>query len=221
MHEEVIPVLYSFRRCPYAMRARMAIAAADCEIEHREILLSDRPEHLRAISATATVPCLEIRPGKVLVESLQIMSWALEQHDPLNWLPAQDQVKVADELIASNDGEFKYNLDRFKYPTRYDDADPLTARTNAERFVISLDEQLGRHTQLLGDKVSMADVAIFPFVRQFSRADEGWFASTPYEAVRRWLAWWETAPIFGRIMAKIPVWQPSDPVLRFTTAFPS
>lgn len=198
----------------------MAIGAAGCEVEHREILLSDRPEHLRAISAKSTVPCLEIGPGEVLVESLPIMSWALDQHDPLGWLPVQDQVTVIDGLIATNDGEFKHNLNRFKYPARYDNPDPLLARSNAERFVARLNERLRQHRHLVGDDVSIADVAILPFVRQFSRTDEGWFSATPYEAVRRWLAWWETAPPFLRVMAKIPVWQPGNPALRFTTAFP-
>ena len=202
------------------MRARMAIIASGCEVEHREVVLSDRPDHLREISAAATVPCLEIEPGHVLAESLQIMSWALNQRDPFGWLPEASLLKTSDELIAWNDGEFKHNLDRFKYPVRYEGADPDAARASAEEFVARLEQLLREHSHLLRDEASMADVAVFPFVRQFSRVDEGWFTSTRYEAVRQWLARWEAAPLFARIMAKVPAWRAGDPVLPFTTAFP-
>lgn len=214
------PILYSFRRCPYAMRARMAIGVAGLEVEHREILLGDRPEELRQVSELATVPCLQLATGEVLPESLEIMSWTLAQSDPAKWLPGADESQAVDTLIARNDGEFKHHLDRFKYATRYEDADPLRSRTEAERILADLDTRLREHQQLLGDRVSIADVAIFPFVRQFSRADPDWFATTPYQALRRWLDWWEASSWYRRIMAKIPVWQAGDPVLRFTAAFP-
>jgi len=202
------------------MRARVAIGVSGREVEHREILLSDRPDHLREISATATVPCLEIEPGHVLAESLQIMSWALDQSDPLGWLPDRHQQAAVDELIACNDGEFKDNLDRFKYPDRYTDADPDAARAGAELFVARLDQLLRGHPHLLGDEISTADVALFPFVRQFSRVDEGWFSSTPYAAVRSWLGRWESSPPFARIMVKVPTWRPGDPAVLFSAAYP-
>ena len=216
----VRPVLYSFRRCPYAMRARMAIGVAGCEVEHREILLKDRPAHLREISAAATVPCLQIEPGRVLTQSMEIMSWAVEQNDPLRWAPSGHLRAITEELVDCNDGEFKFNLDRFKYPDRYDSPDPDAARTRSEAFVARLDGMLREHAQLLGEEVSIADVALFPFIRQFSRVDEAWFASTSYDAVRRWLEWWESSPIFTRIMRKIPVWHPGDPALPFSSAYP-
>ena len=202
------------------MRARMAIGVAGCEVEHREILLSDRPAELHAISSQATVPCLQITSNEVLTESMQIMRWALNQADPASWLPNEEQVATVEDLIATNDGEFKHNLDRFKYSTRYEDADPLLARSKAEQFLTHLESRLTKHQQLLSNETSIADVAIFPFVRQFSRTDREWFATAPYEALRRWVSWWESNPPFRRVMTKIPTWKTGDATVNFKAAFP-
>ncbi len=211
-------LLYSFRRCPYAMRARMAIAAAGLDPEYREVDLSDRPAHLRSISHKATVPVVQLADGTVIDESLDVMRWALGQNDHDGWLPRNQEVAETDALIATNDGEFKHDLDRFKYDDRYEDSDPIKARDRAECFVAELDARLRCHRFLLGDSVAFADVAIFPFLRQFARTDPDWFGSTPHAAVRCWLAGWETNPRYRAIMTKLTPWRPGNSPIGFAAA---
>lgn len=212
-------LLYSFRRCPYAMRARMALAVAGLDPEHREIDLKDRPAHLRELSPKATVPVLQLEDGSVIDESLNVMRWALAQNDPEGWLPHEEEAAETDRWIAANDGEFKHDLDRFKYADRYEDSDPLQARDRAERFVIELDGRLRSHRYLLRDTIALVDVAIFPFVRQFAAADRAWFDDTAHSKVHRWLADWEADPLFRAIMTKIAPWQPGDPAIGFAAAY--
>ena len=211
-----LPVLYSFRRCPYAMRARMAIAAGGVSVELREILLRDIPDVMREASPKATVPVLVVADDKVIDESLDIMHWALGQNDPNGWLDEGTQ-SVCDKLLECNDGEFKYYLDRYKYADRYPEYSPAHYRGCAESFLSSLDKQLIESRFLCGDRVTVADVAIFPFVRQFSMVDVSYFDNLPLVRLQRWLEYFLDSDLFRSIMQKMPVWNPGDPV----TVFPA
>ena len=198
-----LPILYSYRRCPYAMRARMAIWAANIQVEVREISLREKPAHLLQISPKGTVPVLQLPDGTVLEQSLDIMQWALARNDPQGWLNAD--LEAVNELIAINDGEFKKALDRYKYPDRYPEHAQQVYREQGEQFLQRLETALAQYDYLLGDKPTMADVAIFPFIRQFAAVDAEWFATHPSPQLRAWLAGWLESPLFAEIMQKIPV----------------
>ena len=198
-----LPALYSFRRCPYAMRARLAIDASGVEVEHREILLKDKPAAMLQASPKGTVPVLVLSDGKVVDESLDIMFWALQQNDPEAWLPVAD-TQLA--LIARNDGEFKQALDRYKYATRYEDGDEIEQRELAMRSLIDLDALLRELPFVHGSTPGLADHAIFPFVRQFANTDRVWFDAQPVPALQTWLDHFLNSDRFARIMAKRPLW---------------
>ena len=191
------PILYTFRRCPYAMRARMALHIADIEVELREVSLRDKPPELLAASPKATVPVLVLPAGKVIDESLDIMRWALTQNDPERWLAPAEH---AEDLIATNDGPFKFHLDRAKYANRYPGTDPAYHRGEAVKLLLPLEAQLAKHAHLFGDAPSLADFAIFPFVRQFSRADETVLTGLPL--VNAWLSAMESSEVFRAVMEK-------------------
>ncbi|EPX77753.1 glutathione S-transferase [Litoreibacter arenae] len=199
------PVLYSFRRCPYAMRARLAIHAANVTVEHREILLRDKaPEFLEA-SPKGTVPVV-VTPAKVIEESLDIMLWALGLSDPENWLQDRDSSLA---MITRNDGPFKQALDRYKYASRHD-GDPDTWRAVGAEVLAEYDSILAQTPHLLGDHPRLADFAIFPFVRQFANTDRAWFDAQPWPHLHRWLNAHLTSPRFAAIMVKYPKWQAGD-----------
>ncbi len=197
------PILYSFRRCPYAMRGRMALDASGLDIEHREILLKDKPAEMLAASPKGTVPVVVLPDGRVIEESLDVMLWALEQNDPENWLspPSGEQAEM-EALIAANDGPFKYHLDRYKYDTRYDGAVADDHRAAASDHLNALEDRLSRTDQLLGDAPCLADIAVFPFVRQFANTDRDWFDAQPWPNLQRWLNGHLSSERFTRIMQK-------------------
>jgi len=195
------PILYSFRRCPYAMRARMAIAASGVTVRLREILLRDKPEEMLALSAKGTVPVL-IAGETVIDESLDVMNWALAQNDPEGWLSRKD-----DALIAENDGPFKHHLDRYKYSTRYEDADAEEHRTAGFEFLQKLEARLADSDYLHSPERGFSDIAIFPFVRQFRIADKGWFDAAPIPNVQRWLNTLMGSNLFASVMEKYPLWK--------------
>ncbi len=199
-----LPILYSYRRCPYAMRARMALWAAKIQVEVREISLRDKPAHLLQISPKGTVPVLQLPEGAVLDQSLDIMQWALAQTDPQGWLnPDRDAIA---ELITINDGDFKKALDRYKYPERYPEQQQLFYRQQGEQFLQALETVLQQHRFLLSDSASVADVAIFPFIRQFAAVDAEWFAGSAYPQLRAWLNGWLESALFVQIMQKFPTY---------------
>lgn len=200
-----LPVLYSFRRCPYAMRARLALAASETEVEHREVLLRDKPAAMLAASHKATVPVLVLPDGQVIEESLDIMRWALGRNDPRGWLAPGDAMF---ELVAINDGPLKRALDRYKYPNRYEGEDALENRARGLEILARLETRLAGSTFLYGEAMSLADAAIFPFVRQFAHTDRMWFAAQPLPHLQAWLAGHLASPIFVAIMHKHPVWMP-------------
>lgn len=192
-----IPILYSFRRCPYAIRARMAIFSANIVLEIREVDLKNKPAHLLEISPKGTVPVLQLINGEVLEESLVIMNWALNQADPENWLNATDE---AERLIQWNDGEFKYYLDRYKYADRYLENTQEYYRQKASEFLFILDERLTSNRYLCGQQISIADVAIFPFIRQFASVDTEWWQHSSFQVVNRWLQGFIESELFALVM---------------------
>ncbi|WP_417482066.1 glutathione S-transferase [Maricaulis sp.] len=199
-----LPILYSFRRCPYAMRARLALAASETDVEHREVLLRDKPAEMLAASPKGTVPVLVLPDGHVIEESLDIMRWALDRNDPRGWLAPGDAMF---ELVAINDGPFKQALDRYKYPNRYEGEDALENRARGLEILTGLEARLAGSAFLCGEAMSLADAAIFPFVRQFAHTDRDWFAAQALPRLQAWLAEHLDSPVFKAIMHKHPVWQ--------------
>lgn len=202
-----LPVLYSFRRCPYAMRARMALLVSETPVRLREVVLRDKPEEMIAVSPKATVPVLILPDGQVIDESLAIMHWALERNDPENWLQGS---AAETELIAEADGPFKNNLDRYKYPSRYENVDALDHRAGGLIFLQKLDSLLQVSGQLMGARPTLADHAIFPFVRQFANNDRDWFDQLPLPALQKWLGDHLASPLFATTLQKYPQWKSGD-----------
>mgnify|MGYP002651146490 FL=1 len=209
------PILYSFRRCPYAMRARLAVLSSGMTVELREIVLRDKAPEFLETSPSATVPCLK-SGTQVIDESLDIMVWALEQSDPDNWLEPEtgslDQMRT---LIATCDGPFKTHLDRYKYDTRYADADKTSERSAASEFLKELDRRLDGSAWLFGAQPCLADFAILPFVRQFANADRDWFDSQDWDNLKTWLVTFEKSDRFAAIMPKFSKWENGDAPILF------
>ena len=212
--DSAYPILYSFRRCPYAMRARLAIAIAQVKVELREIELRNKPESLLLASPKGTVPVLLLENSEVIDESQDIMLWALQQHDPEHWLE-KHWLNQAEQLIQWNDGEFKYYLDRYKYADRYPEHSGLEYREQGILFLMELERRLSQHLYLCGDHFSLADAAILPFIRQFAAVDTAWFETSPYPALKQWLNQFQTSRLFETVMTKYLPWKPDDPVLFF------
>lgn len=209
------PILYSFRRCPYAIRARLAIAASGQTVELREIVLRDKAEAFLQTSPSATVPCLKLG-DEVIDESLDIMVWALKRSDPEGWLmPERETPEAALELIGVCDGPFKRHLDRYKYDTRYADADRDGERAGASTFLKALEARLEASPWLFGTRACLADFAILPFVRQFANTDRDWFDRQDWPALKAWLGAFETSSRFQSVMHKWPKWQPGDDEVLF------
>ena len=198
--------LYSFRRCPYAMRARLGILFAELQVELREITLKNKPSQMLAISPKGTVPVLQLLDGTVIEESTEIMIWALEQQDPQGLLDAE-VLQQANALIDKNDNEFKYWLDRYKYADRHTDMTQTEYRQKGEIFLQVLEELLTKNPYFLGKTVTIADIGIMPFVRQFAHVDRDIFYSLPYPNLQRWLQDWLQHPFFLQTMTKFQPWQ--------------
>lgn len=210
------PVLYSFRRCPYAMRARLALLASAQVCELREVVLAHKPAALLEASAKGTVPVLIDSDGQVIEQSLDIMLWALRRNDPRHWLRtngvALEQMLA---LIAPCDGEFKFHLDRYKYPNRFALTDAAPHREQGAHYLNELNTRLLAHAYLMDECESLADMAIAPFVRQFAHTDPVWFDAQAWPALQAWLATFEQSPAYQRVMAKYPPWMPGQPPVLF------
>lgn len=212
-----LPCLYSFRRCPYAMRARLGLLFAEQKVELREIELKNKPEQMLAISPKGTVPVLELRDGsqqQVIEESREIVEWALQQNDPHGLLDTD--LAGANALIDQNDNEFKHWLDRYKYADRHPELSKLEYRQQGEVFLQVLERLLAEHTYLLGERISIADIAIMPFVRQFAHVDREVFYRLSYPHLQQWLKNWLVHPVFMQVMAKYQAWQPGDEAVIFS-----
>ena len=192
-------LLYSFRRCPYAMRARLALRYSGVPVQIVEVSLKAKPAEMLALSPKGTVPVLSVG-GRVIEESLEIMQWALAQHDPDDWL-LQGDPRVLD-LITENDQVFKHHLNRYKYAERYPEQPMEHYRAEGEVFLQTLEGLLAENDYLLAEQLSLADVALAPFVRQFAHVDREWFAGTPYRQLQAWLQRFLESPLFIAVMAK-------------------
>jgi len=207
-------ILYSFRRCPFAMRGRMALAVSGLSYEHREVLLRDKPPSMLAFSPKGTVPVFVTKSGEVIEESLDLMHYALRQNDPENWLMGFDAGGRA--LLKDIDGPFKHHLDRYKYKSRYDEAakrgeTDINHRKQAEVYIQKLEQALENNQFLSGQQRGFADIAIFPFIRQFANTDRAWWDgeaqdSPPYPKTHLWLEAQINSDLFRSIMTKYPQW---------------
>ena len=211
-----LPCLYSFRRCPYAMRARLGLLFAELSVELREITLKNKPEQMLAISPKGTVPVLQLSDGSVIEESAEIMMWALEQKDPQGLL-YERVLSQGKSLIAQNDNEFKQWLDRYKYADRHPEMTQTEYRQKGEVFLQDLEALLIKNTYLLGNSVTVADIGIMPFVRQFAHVDRDVFYSLPYPKLQLWLQHWLAHPLFIQAMTKFQPWQESDEIVVFSS----
>ena len=198
-------ILYSFRRCPFAIRARLALVYSGVKFELREVKLNDLPEAMLRISPKATVPVLQLSDGTVLEESLGIIEWSLSLNDPDNWLDRNNQT-----LIYENDEYFKPLLDNYKYADRHLQLSQIEHRANCLPYLNELDQILQTSTCLSGDELGKTDIAIMPFIRQFAGVEPDWFAQCQLGATRNWLNNLIDSALFKRVMAKHPVWQPGD-----------
>jgi glutathione S-transferase len=195
-----LALLYSYRRCPYAMRARMALSYAGIAYQLHDISLKDKPAGLLAVSPKGTVPVLVLPDGRVLEQSLDIMHWALQQHDPSRWLDIDRDNSQA--LISENDGAFKQALDKYKYASRFPEQSAASYRSQAEVFLCKLEQALQERPFLSGAHLSLTDVAIFPFIRQFAAVDANWFAQAAYPKLQAWLQARLESSLFLEVMAK-------------------
>ncbi len=209
-----LPILYSFRRCPYAMRARMAIHISSQKCEIREVLLRDKPPSMLEYSSKGTVPVLVLQSGEVIDESLDVIDWALNLNDPDNWQRSKNNEKTK-ELIKINDGEFKYHLDRYKYSKRYDNEDPEFHRKKCLSFIEKVNSELQNSKYIFDDAISYIDISLLPFIRQFRIADNEWFDELPYENVKSWLSNFLNSELLKSIMSKYDLWKEGDEVTIF------
>lgn len=206
--------LYSFRRCPYAMRARLGLLFAEFHVELREVILKNKPAQLLAISSKGTVPVLQVVDGTVIEESLEIIFWALEQKDSQRLLDTKI-LPQANALIEQNDNEFKHWLNRYKYADRHLEMTQIDYRRKGEDFLQVLENLLTKNSYLLGGNATVADISIMPFVRQFAHVDRAIFYSLPYPKLQIWLQYWLEHPFFLQAMTKFQPWQEGDDVVIF------
>ena len=205
------PILYTFRRCPYAMRARLAIKASGVIVEIREVKLKNKPEELLNISPKATVPVLYISSKKIIEESLDIMKWALEINDPLKLL---EQVKLNKIEVHNTfnklENDFKQNLDRYKYSSRFDQPNPELYRDKNLRILNQFNNLLQHNKGIYSSHLSLLDYAIFPFIRQFRNVNSIWFDSLELKFLKSWLYELIDSDEFSSIMKKNLIWEPNQ-----------
>ncbi len=214
-----MPILYSFRRCPYAMRARLAIAASGQQVELREVVLRDKPASMLEASPKGTVPVLVLPDGAVVEESIDVMDWALSQADPEGWrdLPAETLAEI-DALIRELDGPFKSALDRYKYENRHEGVVALEEREKAVPFLQMLDERLSRSRHLFADRFTYGDAAVLPFVRQFAHVDRDWFWAQDWPHLVGWLDGFLASERLAGVMKKYRQWKTGEAGVYFPTA---
>lgn len=209
------PILYSFRRCPYAIRARMAIHYAQIRVELREVHLKHKPQAMLDCSPKGTVPVLVLADGHVIDESLDIIHWALSIQDHDDWALgyATKQRQQADQLIHQNDNRFKRCLDQYKYADRHPEKPASDYRSEGEYYLKQLNSLLSLHPYLVSDHLSYADIAIMPFIRQFAHVDSNWFEQSPYTQLKIWLNTLLDSELFTAVMLKYTPWTGEQKVL--------
>lgn len=209
------PVLYSFRRCPYAIRARLAIKISGVEVELREVILKDKPKQLLDCSPKGTVPVLQL-DDTVIDESCDIMEWALAINDPKSWLPSlKSEAEEINRLISLNDHVFKTHLDHYKYSDRHPEKTLEYYREQGELFLHELEVKLRDSHYLISNEPTIADMAIFPFIRQFAYVDITWFEQSSYKKLNIWLSDLINSDVFQSVMRKYPQWPSKDEPIFF------
>ena len=208
-----LPILYSFRRCPYAMRARMALILASKDCELREISLKNKPDEMLQISAKGTVPVLEL-PSKVLEESLDIISWAMEPHPKSIYILSTEEKFLSEILIQLFDSKFKYHLDRYKYASRYE-TNSSEHQEECKNILEKLDSKIKSSPWIFGEKVSLLDISILPFIRQCKIANPEWFFEQNFKKVIALLNFFEASNLFIHAMKKFDLWDPQNPNVSF------
>lgn len=203
----ILPVLYTFRRCPYAIRARFTISYSGIRYIHREILLKKRPKELYDISKKATIPVLQLENDCIIDQSLDIMRWAIVENDKDGWFKNNKVNQL--EMISLNDNIFKIWLDKYKYHSRFPEESKNYYRNKCSVILNKYEEQFKKTRYLLSDKCSLADVAIFPFVKQFKYVDDLWFEDY-YPKTNKWLNLFINSDNFQFIMKKYPIWSPNQ-----------
>ena len=201
-----LPILYSFRRCPYAMRARMALILASKECELREILLSNKPNEMLKISSKGTVPVLQFS-NDVLDESLDIISWAMESHAPSVHIYSEAEELLSLKLIQLFDSNFKYHLDRYKYSSRYD-VDPKEHQQECKTILENLEAEINPSPWIFGKQISLLDISILPFIRQCKIANPNWFFAQNFPKLIDLLNYFENSKLFDQAMQKYELWDP-------------
>ena len=205
------PILYTFRRCPYAMRARLAIKASGVIVEIREVKLKNKPEELLNISPKATVPVLYISSKKIIEESLDIMKWALEINDPLKLLKQEKLNRIeVHNTLNKLENDFKQNLDRYKYSSRFDQPNPELYRDKNLKILNEFNNLLQHNKGIYSSHLSLLDYAIFPFIRQFRNVNSVWFDSLELKFLKSWLYELIDSDEFSSIMKKNLIWEPNQ-----------
>ena len=203
-----VPILYSFRRCPYAIRARWALLSSNIDVELREVVLKDKPSEFLKASNSGTVPCLQLS-DKIIDESIDIMNWALRKNDPDGWLEMPDE---GYGLIDEVEKKFKPHLDKTKYASRYPKIDSKISRRLAIDYLINFDKKIEGQF-LFGNQPKLADVAIFPFVRQYANIDINWFNEFQWKKLKDWLDFFVGSKMFVKSQKKFDQWRlGADPV---------
>ena len=219
-----LPILYSLRNCPYAMRARIAIFYSAKPVEMRDLVLSNKPEAMLLASPKGTVPVIVLSASEsaepkqiVIEESIDIMLWALEQSDPDDLLSRQHPEALAEmlKLIHLFDTDFKSSLEAYKCAKRYKENNIIECRVACEFFIELLEQRLTKHRFLMSSKPSLLDIALLPFIRQFARVERQWYLQSPYPQVRTWLNNYLQSPMFTKVMAKFSLWSPGDEIVLF------
>jgi len=215
-----LPILYSLRNCPYAMRARIAIFKSQRAVQLRDLVLSDKPEEMLTVSPKGTVPVVVLADNTVLEESLDIMLWALNRSDPNDLLLSHSTTNknILDEILAliqQFDDEFKTCLEQYKCAKRYREDNVEQCRQVCEVYISDLEQRLTQHRYLLSDHESLTDIALMPFIRQFSRVERQWYLQSPYPKVKQWLNSYLQSPMFTKVMAKYPLWNDHHDIVLF------
>lgn len=205
------PILYSLQHCPYAMRARMALLMAKEDVLLRAIVTSDKPKEMLLVSAKGTVPVLILEDGSFIDESLEIMLWALKRNDPQGLLKVSDPLMLAAmlKLIDECDGGYRANLTAYKHAKRFHIDTEVHLRSKCEVYIQKLEDRLANQSYFFGESLSLADLAILPFIRQFANTDKKWFRDTHYEKLSKWLSKQMGSKLFSKAMRKYPLWNES------------
>lgn len=212
-----LPVLYSLRQCPYAMRARLGLLLAKHSVILRDITMNNIPNEMLVASPKGTVPVLVHDDFSVIDESLDIMIWALKENDPKNLLFSHQPNALENmlKIIERNDNEFIDSLNKYKAASRYHDNNKISYRQQCEPFIAYLNKNLAKYEYIMGEHPSLVDYALLPFIRQFSRVERQWYIQSPYPYLKSWLNKHYQDPIFSKAMTKYPPWLDSQEVIIF------